>query len=39
LGDDEVVVMTLGSLYSMMFGAQNDEALHGHPLYQRGLAA
>src|SRR5919108_140066 len=39
LGEEEVVVAVFRSVRSMMFGAPNDEALHGHPLSDRGLEA
>ena len=37
LGDEHVVV--LDGVHSVMFGSPNDEALHGHPLADRGLGA
>ena len=39
LGDEEVVVVRFAAVRSLMFGAPNDEALHGHPLSDRGLEA
>jgi hypothetical protein len=39
LGDEEVVVVVFSAVHSLMFGAPNDEALHGHPLSDRGLEA
>lgn len=32
LGDEEVAVLRFDAVHSFMFGAPNDEALHGHPL-------
>jgi hypothetical protein len=37
LGDEEVVVLRFDHVRSFMFGAPNNEALHGHPLAERGL--
>lgn len=37
LGDEEVVVLRFDAVRSFMFGTPNDEALHGHPLAERGL--
>src|SRR5918995_788660 len=37
LGDEQVVVLRFEGVHSMMFGSPNDEALHGHPLADRGL--
>ena len=37
--DEEVVVLHFGGVWALMFGAPNDEALHGHPLASRGLDA
>ena len=38
LGDnDAVVVLRFEVVHSLMFGAPNDEGLHGHPLADRGL--
>jgi hypothetical protein len=39
LGDEEVVLLRFEGVHSMMFGSPNDEALHGHPLADRGLDA
>jgi hypothetical protein len=37
VGDEEVVVLRFRQVHSLMFGAPNDEALHGHPLADHGL--
>src|SRR5918996_658928 len=37
--EEEVVVVQFGGVRALMFGAPNDEALHGHPLAGRGLDA
>jgi hypothetical protein len=37
--EDGVVVLQFGGVLALMFGAPNDEALHGHPLAGRGLDA
>ena len=37
LEEDEVVVVLFRAVHSLMFGAPNEEALHGHPLSDRGL--
>jgi hypothetical protein len=37
LGEEEVVVLRFRLVHSLMFGAPNDEALHGHPLADHGL--
>lgn len=37
--EEEVVVVQFGAVHAMMFGAPHDEALHGHPLSDRGLEA
>lgn len=36
---EEVAVVMFTGVRAMMFGAPNDEALHGHPLADRGLEA
>jgi hypothetical protein len=38
-GDQEVVVLRFEGVHAMLFGSPNDEALHGHPLADRGLDA
>lgn len=37
LGDEEVAVLRFDAVLSFMFGDPNDEALNGHPLFERGL--
>jgi hypothetical protein len=37
LGQAEVVVLRFSGVRSMVFGSPNDEALGGHPLFDRGL--
>jgi hypothetical protein len=36
-GSEEVIVVELARCTSIKFGFPNDEALHGHPLYEAGL--
>jgi hypothetical protein len=36
-GPEEIAVVTFTGVREHMFGMPNDEALHGHPLYERGL--
>jgi hypothetical protein len=38
-GREEIAVVTFTGVRQHMFGMPNDEALHGHPLYERGLDA
>jgi hypothetical protein len=35
--EEAIAVVTFTGVWSHMFGMPNDEALHGHPLYERGL--
>jgi hypothetical protein len=36
-GRESIAVVTFTGVQAHMFGMPNDEALHGHPLYERGL--
>lgn len=35
--EDEIAIVEFERYASFMFGNPNDEAFHGHPLYERGL--
>lgn len=35
--DDQVAILFFPSFETFKFGAPNDEAIHGHPLYEKGL--
>jgi hypothetical protein len=35
--DEPITLIKFASCYASMFGPPNDEAFHGHPLYERGL--
>ena len=37
-GDGAVALVSFTLPHIHLFGAPNDEALHGHPLYERGLS-
>jgi len=37
--DEPAAIVTFRPCYNFFFGAPNDEAMNGHPLYSRGLKA